>query len=113
MLVILIMVLGSIEVAFVLYARNVVASAAHEGARAAVEIDRTPAQASAVARRTVERSAGGFVRNLVVRTDTTTSLDGVGRSAVVVSAHLRVLGPIPFSFPVRLTARASGQRTVP
>lgn len=113
MLVILILVLGSIEVAFAVYARNVVASAAHEGARAAVEVDRTPAEASAVVRRTIERSAGGFIRDLVVRTDTTTSLDGVGRSAVLVSAHLRVPGPIPFSVPVRLIARASGQRTVP
>lgn len=113
MLVILILVLGSIEVAFALYARNVVASAAHEGARAAVEIDRTPAEASTVVRRTIERSAGGLVRELVVRTDTTTSSDGVGRSTVVVIAHLRGFGPIPFSVPVRLTARASGQRIVP
>lgn len=113
MLFIVFIVLGSIEVAFALYARNVVASAAHEGARAAIEVNRSLGDAAEIAQRTVARAAGGLVSELAVHTDITTSPEGIGRSNVTVRAELRVLGPIPVTIPVRLTARASGQRAVP
>lgn len=113
MLFILLLALGSIEVAFALYARNVVASAAHEGARAAIEVDRSLGDAAEIAQRTVVTAAGGLVSDLAVHTDIAMSPDGIGRSNVVVVAELRMLGPVPLTIPVRLTARASGQRTVP
>jgi Flp pilus assembly protein TadG len=102
-LILLILVLGTIEVAFALYARNVVAAAAHEGARAGVELGRDPADAAAVAASTVRQSAGGLVRDLDV--DTTIRAAG-SRSFVTVrvSGIMKAFGPVPLPIPLTSTA---------
>jgi hypothetical protein len=108
-LILLVLVLGTIEVAFALYTRNVVASAAHEGARAAIELGRNPSDAMAVARSSVEHAAGGLVRDL--RVDTTVRRTG-SQSLVVVRVRgiMRSFGPVPL--PVPLSATASVTRAV-
>jgi Flp pilus assembly protein TadG len=99
----LVLVLGVLEVAFALYARNVVAASAHEGARAAIEVGRGPADAARVARSTVERAAGNLVENLEVAT---TVSGGPGRSLrVTVTGSLRPFGPVPI--PVHVSSSAT------
>jgi Flp pilus assembly protein TadG len=109
MLVLMFLVLGTIEVAFALYARNVVGAAAHEGARAAAELGRTRHDASSVARAAAVQSAGGLLRDLRVET----TLSDAGTKEVVrvrVSGTLRPFGPVPL--PVPLSASASVTREV-
>jgi Flp pilus assembly protein TadG len=103
--------LGAIQVGLTLYARNVVLSAAHEGARAAVELGRETSDASETARRYVERAAGGVVDDLRVATST---IETRGRlfARVMVTGRLDVLGPVPVSIPVRTTATAGREAEV-
>lgn len=103
LLLLLVLVLGTIEVAFAVYARNVVAAAAHEAARAGIELGRRPSDAATLARTTVVRSAGGLVRDLEV--STTVRRSGA-RSlvSVRVSGVLRSFGPVPLPIPVSSTA---------
>jgi Flp pilus assembly protein TadG len=103
--------LGVIQVGLTLYARNVVLSAAHEGARAAVELDRQASDASETARRLVERAAGGIVDDLRVSTSTI-EVGGRLLARVMVSGRLDVLGPVPVSIPVRTAATASREAGV-
>ena len=95
MLLLLMLVLGVIQVAFFLYSRNVVRASAHEGARAALELGRTPEEASLVAERTVRRAVGGVVGDMEVRTETR-SVDGTSRISVFVRAEISGFGPFPF-----------------
>ncbi|MGH2818854.1 MAG: TadE/TadG family type IV pilus assembly protein [Actinomycetota bacterium] len=104
--VLMLLSLGVIQVGLTLYARNVVLSAAHEGARAAVELDRRTSDASEAARRLVERAAGGIVDDLQVSTSTIEAGDRLV-THVMVSGLLDVPGPIPVSIPVRTAATAS------
>jgi Flp pilus assembly protein TadG len=100
LLLLLVLVLGAIQVAFVLYARNVVASSAHEGARAAVELGRDTADARIVAASVVESSARGLVEQLQVNV----SLQSMGELSVVrvsVSGRLKRFGVVPLAIPVR------------
>jgi Flp pilus assembly protein TadG len=102
-IVLMFLVLGTIEVAFALYARNVVGAAAHEGARAAAELGRTSGDATSVARAAVVRSAGGLVRDLQV----SSTVARVGTRSVVrvrVSGMLRSFGPVPVPVPLRAEA---------
>jgi Flp pilus assembly protein TadG len=103
--------LGAIQVGLTLYARNVVLSAAHEGARAAVELGRQTYDASETARRYVERGAGGVVDDLRVSTST---IETRGRllARVMVTGRLDVPGPVPVSIPVRTTATAGREADV-
>jgi Flp pilus assembly protein TadG len=103
--------LGAIQVGLTLYARNVVLSAAHEGARAAVELGRQTSDASETARRYVERGAGGVVDDLRVSTST---IETRGRllARVMVTGRLDVPGPVPVSIPVRTTATAGREADV-
>ena len=103
----LVLVVGVIEVAFALYARNVVVAAAHEGARAAIELGSGPGDASAVARAAVHRAAGGLVDDLVVETSFAATRPTV-RVRVTVSGVLDAFGPVPF--PMRLSSTASVTR---
>ena len=102
----MVLALGTIQVSLALYARNVVASSAHEGARAAIELGRDPESAEAVARRVVERSAGGLVHDLRVSTS-------IQRSGIDSTIHVRVtgslepLGPVPIRIPFTSTASVS------
>ena len=98
------LLLGTVQVVFTLYSRNVVRSAAQEGARSAIERGATGADATDAARSTVARAASGLVRDLHVATSRTPSDDG-DLITVRVQGHLRPLGPLPFSSAV--TAQAS------
>ena len=105
----LLLVLGTLQVALALYARNVVASAAHDGARAAVELGRDPSSAESVAREVVIRSAGRLVDDLDIAAEIERTDDSeVVR--VVVRGRLTPFGPIPVSVPFVTTARASRTR---
>jgi Flp pilus assembly protein TadG len=108
----LLLVLGTLQVALALYARNVVASAAHEGARAAVELGRDPASAERVAREIVRRSAGGLVDELVVVSGVEHT-DNSDTVRVVVRGSLAPFGPVPVSIPFVTTARASRSSDLP
>jgi hypothetical protein len=106
LLISLVLVLGTIEVALALYARNVVLSAAHEGARAAVEVGSHPGTASSAAERTVRRAAGRLISELDIRV----SLRELpqSRAAVVrISAIVVPPGPVPFPFQVDALGRAT------
>ncbi|HEY7875371.1 MAG TPA: TadE family protein [Actinomycetota bacterium] len=105
--ILMVLVLGAIEVAFALYARNVVAAAAHDGARAAVELGRGRSDAEAVARAVAGRAAGGLLDDLRV----TTSVRRLGTSALVrvrVEGRLDAFGPVPL--PMTLTSTATVTR---
>lgn len=107
--VLVVLVTGVIQIALGLYARNVVAASAHEGARAAIERGRTAEEASAIARDTVDSAAGGLVDEL--RVDV--ALQPIGeRQQVVVSVDGRVrpLGPVPVT--MHLSTRATATREV-
>lgn len=106
----LLLVLGTIEVVWALYGRNVLMTSAHEGARAAVELGRSSSDAVAIATRSIERSAGALVDDLQVTASTGNS---AGRSTVhlEVRAVLVPWGPVPLPLPVRTAATVSGTAT--
>ena len=99
------LVLGVTQVAFVLYARNIVISSAHEGARAAIERGRTESEAEAIARDVVARAAGALVQDLEVDVATVATSEG-RRVMVRVRGLVRELGPIPIPIPLLSTATA-------
>jgi hypothetical protein len=107
--VLVFLVLGVVEVAFSLYARNVVAASAHEGARAAVERGRNPDEAEAIAAETVRGSAGGLVDDIEVYVGTQMAESGE-TVVVVVRGRVKPFGPI--AFPMSLTAKATSTREV-
>jgi Flp pilus assembly protein TadG len=93
--------LGIVEIALVLYGRNVVAAAAHEGARAAVTGQATDGEETA--RGVIERAVGGLVDNLQV--DVSQINLGHGSKVVVqVRGTLRTRGPIGIPIPVSIVA---------
>jgi Flp pilus assembly protein TadG len=108
----MLMVLGVVEIAFTLYARNVIAASAHEGARAAVERGRTAAEARAIAEDTVRRSAGGLVDDLAVEVTTRPAADRAVVN-VVVSGTVRPFGPVPLPLRLRSQATMIGEFHVP
>lgn len=101
-----VLTLGAVQVAFALYARNVVMSAAHEGARAVVERGAVAEDAQAVAFSVVERSAGGLVDGLSV---------DVSASGSTVRVHVRAttaaFGPVPVTLPLGATATSFRETT--
>jgi Flp pilus assembly protein TadG len=110
--VLILLVTGVIQVALGLYARNVVAASAHEGARAAIERGRTIEEASAIARGTVEAAAGGLVDGL--RIDVASqSIGDRQRIVVSVTGRVRPMGPVPVTMSLSSTATATGQVDVP
>ena len=99
LLLLLVLVLGAVQVAFVLYARNVVAASAHEGARAAVELGRNADDARTVASEVVRSSVGGLVEQMEV----VVSVQTVGDLSVVrvrVTGRLKSFGVVPIRMPV-------------
>ena len=103
LLLLLILVLGAIQVTFVLYARNVVAASAHEGARAAVELGRNANDARIVASDVVRSSAGGLVEQMQVAV----SVQSVGDLSIVrvrVIGRLKSFGVVPVRIPVNSVA---------
>jgi hypothetical protein len=103
--VVIFMMLGVVEIAFSLYARNVVAASAHEGARAAIERGRSTAEAEAIATETVRRSAGGLVDELGVDVGSQL-IEGRSVVNVVVTGRVKPFGPIPFPMHLRTEASA-------
>ena len=108
MVFIIVLLLGVVQVAFVLYARNVVAASAHEGARAIVERGSRSDDAASVALATVRGSAGGLVDDLRVGVDL--QGENAGAVTVVVSGRVKSFGPVPF--PIPLTSTATSTREV-
>lgn len=102
--------LGAIEVAFALYARNVLAASAHEGARAAIELGRSPQDAVAVAKHTIRSSAGGLVREMDIAV-AGGAIRGRPVVRVRVRARLKPFGPVPLpmSFSSSATAARHGR----
>jgi Flp pilus assembly protein TadG len=99
LLLLLVLVLGTIQVSFVLYARNVVAASAHEGARAAVELGRNPDDARTVAAEVVRSSAGDLVDQMEVAV----SVQAAGDLLIVrvrVTGRLKSFGVVPWRIPV-------------
>ena len=105
MTLVLLLALGLVQTALILYARNVVISAAHEGVRAGVELGSNASDAAAIARSTVERSAGGVTDDLTVGV-TVSGADDRAVMRVEVAATLDAFGPIPVGVPVRAAAAA-------
>lgn len=96
--------LGVIQVALALYARNIVMSSAHEGARAAIERGTDEATAVAIARHTVRQASGSLVDDLEV------DVQAVRRArelhvTVLVEGIVTDLGPVPF--PITLSSKAT------
>ena len=97
--------LGVVQMALSLYGRNVVVSSAHEGARAAVELEGDAVDAVEVAQRTVRDATGGLVKDLAVEV----SLQDLGDDQVITvsaSGTLQTLGPLSVPVPVEITATA-------
>lgn len=101
--------LGVIQVALSLYARNIVMSSAHEGARAAIERGTDEATATAIARDTVRRATGSLVGDLGVQVRSIRR-SGELHVTVAVDGVVSDLGPLPF--PIRLSARATASGAV-
>lgn len=101
LLLILILSLGVIQVAHSLYARNVIAASAHEGARAAAEIGRDLDSARSVAADVIRRATGDLVTDLRVDVASTRAF-GAETVSVRVVADLRSWGivPLPMRFAV-------------
>lgn len=97
--VLLFLTLGSIQVALSLYARNVVMSAVHDGARAAVEFGGSEVDATAAAHSAILRSAGSLVDHLEVAASTTTVSDRL-HVRVTATGVVSAPGPIPVDVPV-------------
>lgn len=98
-----VLTLGAAQVAFVLYARNVLVSAAHEGVRAAVERGATAGDATPVVSSVIRRAAGGLVSDLAVVAHASSR---PGREVLTVSVRgtVAVFGPVPLEIPVTATA---------
>ena len=107
--ILMLLTLGALQVAFVLYARNVVMSAAHEGVRVAVERGVPAGEAAPVVRSVVERSAGGLVSDVRVEA-VATPLGSSETLGVRVSGTISAFGPIPVHLPVTATATSTRER---
>jgi Flp pilus assembly protein TadG len=107
----LVLVFGLIQVAFVLYGRNVVMSSAHEGARSAVELGSDTADAAIAAENTVRSAAGRLVEDL----DVDVAVTHNGARAIVtvsVSGSLDAFGPVPVAVPVSVSATSVRDETL-
>jgi hypothetical protein len=96
--------LGILQLAVVLHTRNVLVSAAQEGARYAANADRTAADGVVRTRQAIGEALGAGVRDRM----TVTPLP-VDTSGPVPAVGMQVSGPIPVFFvpagPLRLTVR--------
>jgi hypothetical protein len=104
--ILMLLVLGTIEVVLALYGRDVVAAAAHEGARSALEFGADAAGASELARTTVRRASGSMVRDLKIQV-TSQRLGTASYVRVRVAGWLRLAGPVPVPIPVSAVATVS------
>jgi hypothetical protein len=109
--VLLVMVLGVIQVSLALYGRNVLISSVHDAARAAVEREAHISEARGVARRVIERAAGGLLHELELMVDITSEDPPV--VIIRADAVIRAPGPIPLPLPVSATARGIREPEAP
>ena len=101
----MLLALGVIQVALVLYARNIVAASAHEGARTAIERGSTEADAAVIARDVVRRATGALVDDLDIDVDSIQRGDEL-TVVVRVSGVVTDLGPLPIPIPLSSLATA-------
>lgn len=101
----MLLALGVIQVALVLYARNVVAASAHEGARAAIERGTSQDDAAVIAREVVRSATGTLVDDLAVDVDARRRGDEL-TVVVRVSGVVTDLGPLPIPIPLSSLATA-------
>ena len=99
MFVLLFLVVGTIQIALTLYARNIVMASVHDGARAAIEIGGSEDEAQAIARRVIEQSAGSLVSDLEVGAVSHSDSERYW-VRVIASGRLDVPGPIPIDIPI-------------
>jgi len=104
--VLLILVLGTVQVALSLYARNVVMTSVHEGARTVVEIGGSNDDGRLIATRAIERSAGSLIDELNVAVTSTTRSSRVHVN-VTARGLLDAPGPVPIKIPVTVHAQAT------
>jgi Flp pilus assembly protein TadG len=97
--------LGVMQVAFTLYARNVVAASAHEGARAALERGRTRGEAESIVRQVVTRATGRLIDDLTVKVASGGS-PGDRSIVVQVKGVMADFGPVPIPIPLSAIATA-------
>ena len=97
--------LGVIQTALTLYARNVVAASAHEGARAALERGRTHGEAAAIAQDVIRTATGRLVSDLDVGMSSRRTGNELSVTVVITGVVDR-LGPIPVPIPLRAVATA-------
>jgi hypothetical protein len=112
MVLLMVFALGVMQVALVLYGRNVLAASAHEGARAAVELGRGPSDAIEVAEKTVRIAAGGLVDHLEVSVTVSHGVRGRTATRVQVAGVLSALGPVPLPIPVSVAATAVSEKGI-
>lgn len=99
MFVLLFLVVGTIQVALTLYARNVVMAAVHDGARAAIEIGASDHDAQAIAQQVIKQSAGSLVSDLEVGAVAGSDSERYW-VRVMADGRLDVPGPIPVDIPI-------------
>lgn len=105
----MVLALGTIQVGLALYGRNVVASAAHEAARAGIEQGATASEAESIAVAMVKTAGGRLVSDLAVGVEAHED-ERVRTVRVRIEGTIDVLGPLPVPIPVdtRATATTEG-----
>lgn len=101
----MILSLGTIQVALTVYARNAISASAYEGARAAAELGSRTTRAHDVAAQMVRTTVGGLLEDVRVSVVTARAPEGE-LVRVVVAGRQRAFGPIPVRVPVKAEATA-------
>ncbi len=102
----LLLTVGTIQMALSLYARNTVMSAVHDGVRAAVEVGAGEDDAAVTARGVIHRSAGSLIDELHV-VAVTQRMGDRHRIRLTASGLLDAPGPIPIRIPVSFDASSA------
>lgn len=97
------LLLGTVQVVLVVYSRNIVQAAAHEGVRSVIERGAPDRAATAAARSAVARSAGGLLTELDVEIGSS-AIEDDRLMTVRVRGRLRPIGPLPLRLPVTAVA---------
>lgn len=103
--ILMLMTTGVIQVALAVYANNAVRASTYEAARAAAVVGGIESEAHSVARRALERTAGGLVGSVSISLSYRAAPEG--RVVVVeVVGRQRPPGPVPIELPLRASASA-------
>lgn len=105
MVFLLTLLLGTVQIVFTLYSRNVIQAAAYEGVRSAIERGASDTAATSAARAAVTRAAGGLLARLDVFVERSPMRDGT-LVRVEVVGRLRPVGPLPMHLPVSAVAHS-------